>query len=270
VKTGAPPLAKLEDAFRRGRSEGRALLMPYLVTGYPDGDTFVALAEAAARAGADVLELGIPFSDPIMDGPIIQRASTSVLERGLPANDALDLVGRAATAAGIPVVAMTYYNVLYHRGPRAAADALAGLGVSGAIVPDLAVEESDEWCPACREAGIASVMIAAPTSTPDRLRALADCSDGFIYAASTLGVTGLREHLSDRARTLVASLRAITTKPVAVGIGVSTPEQAREVAQYADGVIVGTAVVKSIDDGPDPVTSVASLVGQLARAVRRT
>ena len=269
MKTDAPPRAKLEDAFRSGRSEGRALLMPYLVAGYPDGDTFVSLAEAAARAGADVLELGIPFSDPIMDGPVIQRASTRVLGRGLPTDDALELVGRAAGAAGIPVVAMTYYNVLYHRGARAAADALAGVGASGAIVPDLAVEESAEWCAACRETGIASVMIAAPTSTPDRLRALADCSDGFVYAASTLGVTGVREQLSDRARTLVASLRAITTKPVAVGIGVSTPEQAREVAEYADGVIVGTAVVKAIDEGPDPVTSVEKLVQQLARAVHR-
>jgi len=269
VTTLAPPLSRLEDAFRAGRSEKRALLMPYLVAGYPDADTFVSLAAAAAKAGADVLELGIPFSDPIMDGPVIQRASTHVLERGMPAAVALDLVGRAASAAGIPVVVMTYYNVWFHRGLQASTEALAGLGVCGAIVPDLAVEEASDWCSACREAGIGPVMIASPTSTADRLRALADCSEGFVYAASTLGVTGLRDQLSDRARTLVASLRAITTKPVAVGIGVSTPEQAREVAEYADGVIVGTAVVKAVDEGPDPLRSVGALVEKLARAVRR-
>jgi tryptophan synthase alpha chain len=270
VSTLAPAAAALEDAFRAGRTSGRALLMPYLVAGFPDAETFVSLAEAAARAGADVLELGIPFSDPIMDGPVIQRASTHVLEQGLPSRDALDLVGRAVRSGGIPVVVMTYYNVVFHRGLREFASMLASLGVAGAIVPDLAVEESAPWCDACREAGVAPVMIAAPTSTPERLRALADCSDGFGYAASTLGITGLRAQLSERARTLVASLRAITTKPVAVGIGVSTPDQAREVAEYADGVIVGTAVVKAIEDASDPVGSLTALVEELAAAVRRS
>jgi tryptophan synthase alpha chain len=270
MKTDVSPRERLEEAFRAGRTAKRALLMPYLVTGYPDGDTFVALAQAAADAGADVLELGIPFSDPIMDGPVIQRASNAVLERGQRIAEALALVERAAAAASVPVVLMTYYNIVFRRGCEAFADQMARIGVSGVIVPDLVVEEAGEWCDACEKAGIAPVMIAAPTSPPERLRALADRSQGFVYAASTLGVTGLRATLSDRARTLVASLRAITTKPLAVGIGVSTAEHTREVADYADGVIVGTAMVKATEDNPsDPAAAVGALVRELRAASGR-
>jgi tryptophan synthase alpha chain len=269
MRTEVTPAERLEDAFRAGREARRALLMPYLVTGYPDGDTFVALARAAAEAGADVLELGIPFSDPIMDGPVIQRASTAVLEAGLRIDEALRLIERAATESGIPTVVMTYYNIVFRRGTTEFAEEVARSGACGVIVPDLVVEEAQEWCAACTKAGIAPVMIAAPTSGPDRLRALADHTRGFVYAASTLGVTGLRDALSDRAQTLVASLRVVTTKPIAVGIGVSSAEHAREVARYADGVIVGTAIVKAIDS-PDPVAAVGKLVRELRAATGRS
>ncbi len=257
------PLERLDAAFRRGRETHRALLMPYLVVGYPDDETFVRIA-AACAAEADVLELGIPFSDPIMDGPVIQRATTSVLDRGLPIDKALGLIERAVSSSGLPSVVMTYYNIIFRRGLETFAKELARAGVTGAIVPDLPVEESAGWCEACAGAGIAPVMIAAPTSTAPRLRALAAAGKGFVYAASTLGVTGVRESLSERARELVASLRAVTNTPIAVGIGVSTPAHVVEVATYADGVIVGSAVVKAIEESTDPVHAVGELVRRLA------
>lgn len=270
MKTDATPLARLQGAFESGRRENRALVMPYLVIAYPSTSQFVDLARAAAESGADVLELGIPFSDPIMDGPVIQRASTAVLERGLHIRDALELVGEASSAAGVPVVAMTYYNLVFRFGLSELAAAAARFGASGVIVPDLPVEEAGPWRQACLGAGIAPVMIAAPTSTPARLRALAECSEGFVYAASTLGVTGLRRELSTRAEQLVADLRRVTEKPVAVGIGVSNATQAREIAAYADGVIVGTAVVKAIEESADPARAVSNLVRELALATRRS
>jgi tryptophan synthase alpha chain len=260
----------LSEAFRAGRTSRRALLMPYLVCGYPAPETFVLIARACAEAGADVLELGIPFSDPVMDGPVIQRASTRVLERGLPTAEALELIGTAASAAGIPVVVMTYYNIVYRWGIEKFAASVASVSGSGVIVPDLVVEEASPWRAACLDAGIAPVMLAAPTSGPERLRAIADCTEGFVYATSTLGVTGVREELSERARTLVASLRAVTTKPVAVGIGVSSPAHAREVAEYADGVIVGTAIVKTIDEASDPVAAVGAFVQDLKAATKKS
>lgn len=260
---------QLDAAFARGRAEGRALLMPFLVCAYPDPDAFVRMAVAAAEAGADVLEIGIPFSDPIMDGPVIQSATTAVLERGLPMAKALDLIGRASAEAGIPVVAMTYYNLIFHQGLQQAADAFAAAGAAGAIIPDLSVEDSGAWRAACETAGISPVFLAAQTSPPDRLRAIGAASRGFVYAASVLGVTGVRESLSDSARALVESIRAETDLPVAVGIGVSTPEHARAVASYADGVIVGSAIVARAAGASDPAAAVGELVRELRAAVER-
>lgn len=258
---------RLDDAFARGRAEGRALLMPFLVCGYPDGDTFVGLARAAAEAGADVLEVGIPFSDPIMDGPVIQQASQAVLARGLRTADALDLVARAASASGVPIVVMTYYNLVFRHGGFGSA--VASAGAAGVIVPDLSIEDAGPWLAEARAAGVAPVFIAAPTSPPERLRALGEASEGFVYAASLLGVTGVREEMSKRARALVSSLREVTSLPVAVGIGVSTTEHAREVATYADGVIVGSALVRRIAGAAEPVEAARAFVGELRDAVTR-
>jgi tryptophan synthase alpha chain len=258
---------RLADAFARGRSQpdgtARALLMPYFVCGYPDGDTFVALTEEAAAAGADLLEIGIPFSDPIMDGPVIQQATTSVLQRGQTVEEALKLIERAARASGLPLVAMTYYNLPFHRGLDAFARALADAGAAGAILPDLSVEDSAPWRASCSAAGIDPVFIAAQTSPDERLRAIGEAGRGFIYAASLLGVTGVREGLSEHARELVERIRACSTLPVAVGIGVSTPEHARAVASFADGVIVGSAVVKRIAEAADPVAEVGAFLRSL-------
>ncbi len=263
------PKERLAATFARGRDADRALLMPFLVCGYPDDDTFVALAAGAAEAGADVLEVGIPFSDPIMDGPVIQAATTAVLRRGMPTRHALDLIGRASEAAGIPLVAMTYYNLPFRMGPDRFAAALAAGGGSGAILPDLSLEDAEPWRKACTAASIAPVFIAAQTSSDERLRMIGEAGDGFIYAASLLGVTGVRDAVSERARGLVDRIRAASDLPVALGIGVSTADQVRQVAAFADGVIVGSALVRTIADANDPVGAARTFLGELRAAVGR-
>lgn len=259
----------LDAAFARGRSEDRALLMPFLVAGYPDGDAFVACARAAAEAGADALEIGIPFSDPIMDGPVIAAASASVLARAQRTATALDLFARAAEETGVPLLAMTYYNVIFRYGLERFATEVAARGGAGVIVPDLSVEDAKEWRAACEAAGIATVFMAAQTSPPERLRALGEAGTGFVYAAAQLGVTGVRATLGAQAAPLVERIRAATDLPVAVGIGVSTPEQAAEVAGFADGVIVGSALIKAIGEEDDGARAAGELVSRLKPACSR-
>jgi tryptophan synthase alpha chain len=268
-RTEAPAKQRLADAFAAGRAEGRALLMPFLVCGYPSDAAFVDVARAAGEAGADVLEIGIPFSDPIMDGPVIQEAAFSVLSRSPRTSSLVSLAGEAAAAAGVPAVAMTYFNLVFRSGLSKFASSLASAGLCGAILPDLSVEESGEWRTACADAGIAPIYIAAVTSTEDRLRAIGEASEGFVYAASMLGVTGVRSQLSGRARDLVSRIRAATDLPVAVGIGVSTPEHAAEVASYADGVIVGSALVKRISEAKDPAQEVGAFVAELREGLAK-
>jgi tryptophan synthase alpha chain len=267
MRAAAPPKRALDEAFAAGRAGGRALLMPFLMCGHPDRAAFVEVAAAAAEAGADVFEVGIPFSDPIMDGPVIQAAAARVLSAGLRTDEALELLGEAAAKASRPVVAMTYFNVMYRAGLDRFARRLAEVGASGAIVPDLPVEEAEPWLEACGAAGIAPVFMAAPTSPPERIAHIARCSQGFVYAASTLGVTGVRAVMSATSRALVERIRAASDTPVAVGIGVSTPEHAHEVASYADGVIVGSALVKRIGEATDPAAEAARFVRDLRGAV---
>ena len=267
ARTEAPPKQRLADAFAAGRAEGRALLMPFLVCGYPSDEAFVEIARAAGEAGADVLEIGIPFSDPIMDGPVIQEAAFSVLSRSPRTPSLIDLAGKAAAAASVPAVAMTYYNLAFRSGLEGFASSLAAAGLCGAILPDLSVEESREWRAACGSAAIASTFMAATTSTDDRLRAIGAVSEGFVYAASMLGVTGVRASLSSGARDLVTRIRAATDLPVAVGIGVSTAGHAVEVASYADGVIVGSAVIKRIGEASDPAKEVGEFVAELREGI---
>jgi tryptophan synthase alpha chain len=268
-RTEAPPKQRLADAFAAGRAEGRALLMPFLVAGFPTDAAFVEAARACGEAGADVLEIGIPFSDPVMDGPVVQEAAFSVLSRSPRTSALVALAGEAAAAAGVPAVAMTYYNLAFRAGLGPFASSLAGAGLCGAILPDLSVEESREWQKASSSAGIAPIFIAAITSTEDRLQAIGVVSQGFVYAASTLGVTGVRSALSTGARELVSRIRDATELPVAVGIGVSTPEHAAEVASYADGVIVGSALVKRIGEASDVATEVKRFVGELREGIRK-
>ncbi|MGH8900221.1 MAG: tryptophan synthase subunit alpha [Egibacteraceae bacterium] len=262
---------RVADAIRDANADGRAALAIYLPAGYPDLDTSRACLEAAAEAGADLLEVGFPYSDPLMDGPTIQAASQVALDAGYTPADDFTLCAALTERVGVPALVMTYYNLAWrYRGTEqlaAFAGAAARAGLAGAILPDLPAEEGGGWLPVAAEAGLDTVFLAAPTSTDARLKAVAEASTGFIYATSMLGVTGERQSLSAAASPLVRRLRAVTDKPVCVGIGVTTPEHAAEVSNFADGVIVGSAAVRAAGNG-GPL-AVRALVRDLAVACRR-
>jgi tryptophan synthase alpha chain len=264
-------VSRVSDAIRAANHEGRAALVIYLPAGFPDMRTSLACLEAAAAAGADLLEVGFPYSDPLMDGPTIQQANQVALDAGYTPADDLALCARLTPRIAAPVLAMTYYNVLWHFGGpdrlRRFADEAATAGVAGTIVPDLPVAEAGPWLGVAREAQLASAFLVASTSSDEALRAAAQASDGFVYATSTLGVTGARETLSQRARPLVDRIRERTSRPVCVGIGVSTAEHAATVAGFADGVIVGSAAVRAAADGGP--AAVAALVSDLREGSER-
>jgi tryptophan synthase alpha chain len=261
----------VEGAIRDANGEERAALIVYLPAGYPDMPASQACLEAAAEAGADVLEVGFPYSDPVLDGPTIQAANQAALGGGYTTADDLAMCATLTARVGVPVLVMTYYNLVWHyRGTdqlAAFASAVAGAGLAGAILPDLPPEEGGPWGAAAEAARLETVFLAAPTSTNERCKAVADASTGFVYATSLLGVTGERRSLSAAALPLVRRLRAVTDKPVCVGIGVATPAHAAEVSQFADGVIVGSAAVTAAGSGGP--AAVTALVHDLAAACHR-
>jgi tryptophan synthase alpha chain len=207
-------------------------------------------------AGADAVEVGIPFSDPVMDGPVIQEASRRALEAGATPEGVLDLVAEAGL--DVPVVAMTYLNPVMAVGFERFLELAAHAGLAGVIVPDLPVDEAGEWSAACAERGIETVFLAAPGTAQDRLRRVADASTGFVYCVSTYGVTGERTSLADEASRLVGALRPLTHQPLLVGVGIGTPEQAATASVFADGVIVGTALVRALlEAGPEGLLTLA-------------
>jgi len=239
----------LEASLRAGRDAGRKLLVPY-VTGGLDG--WEDAIRAAALAGADAVEVGIPFSDPVIDGPVIQAASQKALEAGATPAGIVDALSRLD--AGIPLVVMTYYNLVFRAGLERFARSLAAAGVAGAIVPDLPLEEAGPWCEAADPAGVATVLLAAPTAPDERLHRICARTRGFVYAVGVLGVTGERERLADSAVEMARRLKAVTDTPVLVGVGVSNAEQAAQAVQVADGVVQGASVVRRLlEGGPDAV-----------------
>jgi tryptophan synthase alpha chain len=238
----------LEAVLRASRDRGRKLLLPYVTGGLDDRWTDV--LRAVADAGADAVEVGIPFSDPAMDGPTIEEASVRALARGTtPAGILGEL---SAVDAGIPLVAMTYYNLVFRAGELRFARSLADAGVRGAIVPDLPLEESAGWEREAAAAGVEAVLLAAPVTPDDRLRQLAERSRGFVYAVSLMGITGARERLASTAGELAGRLKAVTDRPVVIGFGISTPEQAVEACSVADGVVVASALIRRLLDGGGP------------------
>ncbi len=259
------PAGRLEAHLDRLRAAGRAALVAYGVAGYPDRATSLAAFRAMAEAGADVLEVGPPYSDPLIDGPVIQRAVQAALDVGIRLDDVFALVAELTAAVEVPVVLLVYYNLIARRGPERFARRLAEAGACGAVVPDLPPEEAGAWLAAAAAAGIAPVFLAAPTSTDARLRAVAASGRGFVYAQASLGVTGLRASLAAGIDELVERVRAHTGRAVCAGIGVSDADQARTVARFADGVIVGTALVRRL--GQDGVDGVRALTAELAVAV---
>lgn len=252
----------VEQTIRANKAAGRSTLVGYLPIGFPDLDTSVEAAIAIVRAGVDVLELGIPYSDPVMDGPVIQRATTAALAGGFRLSDAFEAVRRIARESAAPILVMTYINPVYQYGVARFASELAAAGGAGLITPDLIPDEAAEWLAASDEAGLERVFLAAPSSTEERLRTISGLSRGFVYVVSTMGITGERAAVDRAARDLVSRLRAVTDAPLCVGIGISTPEQVGEVNGYADGAIVGSALVTALAE--HGVAGVADAAAHLA------
>jgi tryptophan synthase alpha chain len=268
----APAVAPtpLADVFARTRAEGRAALVAYLPAGFPSAEGCVDAVRAMVEAGVDVVEIGLPYSDPLMDGPTIQQAVDRALAGGTTTPHVLRTVEGVA-ALGVPALVMTYWNPVEAYGPARFARDVAAAGGAGVITPDVTPEEAGSWLDAAGEAGLDPVFLVAPTSSRARVAAVTRVTRGFVYAASLMGVTGTRDEVGAQAAGLVARVREASTLPVAVGLGVSTAAQAAEIAAYADGVIVGSAFVRRLLDAPTPadgVASVASLASELAAGVR--
>ena len=269
-------VTSVSTAFAKARAEGRAALVGYLPAGFPTVDGGIAGVRAIVESGVDIVEVGFPYSDPVMDGPVIQRATEVALARGVRAADVLRTVS-AVAEAGVPVVVMTYWNLVerYGRGRGVAAFArdLMAAGGSGLITPDLIPDEAQEWIEVSDEYGLDRVFLVAPSSTDARIAATVAACRGFVYASSVMGVTGAREATSAVAPKLVARVRAAASGnlPVGVGLGVRDGAQAAEVASYADGVIVGSALVRCLLDAPDLDSGLAELrklTADLAAGVR--
>jgi tryptophan synthase alpha chain len=258
-------------AFAKAASEQRAALVGYLPTGFPTVAGAITAAKAMAESGVDAIEIGLPYSDPVMDGPIIQAAVDQALAGGARVTDTLRTV-EAVAATGVPVLVMTYWNPVDHYGVSRFARDLAAAGGSGLITPDLTPEEAGEWLHASDEHDLDRVFLIAPSSTTERIELIARVCRGFIYAVSLMGITGARDQLSGMAAELVGRARGYTDLPLAVGVGVRDGTQAAEVAGFADGVIVGSAFVQRILDAPDLATGVGGvreLTEDLAAGVRR-
>ncbi|MGP3991443.1 tryptophan synthase subunit alpha [Streptomyces sp. 3N207] len=265
-------IALLQETLARAKAENRAALVGYLPAGFPTVEGGIAACTAMLESGCDVVEVGLPHSDPVMDGPVIQTADTIALEGGVRIADVLRTVREAHAATGKPVLVMTYWNPVDRYGAERFAEELAAAGGAGCILPDLPVEESEGWRKAAEQAGLGTVFVVAPSSQDARLARITAAGSGFVYAASLMGVTGTRESVGNEARELVGRVRSTTSLPVCVGLGVSNPAQAAEVAAFADGVIVGSAFVKrllaadSLEAGLDGVRELAAV---LAEGVRR-
>ena len=238
----------LEASLRAGRDAGRKLLVPYVTGGC--GDDWLDVVRAVADAGADAVEIGVPFSDPVMDGPVIQAASEQALRAGATPAGVLDALRRADV--GIPLAVMTYYNVAFRMGHERFARELAGAGVAAAILPDLPLEEVGPWAEVADAVGVETVMLAAPTAPDERLPRIAARARGFVYAVGLLGVTGERDELAASATEIAARCKAVTDRPVLIGVGVSDAAQAVAACAVADGVVMGSSVVRRVLDGEGP------------------
>lgn len=234
----------LEKHLTELRSSGRKLLIPYLTGGYPS--SWPELVTGLAEAGADAIEVGIPFSDPVMDGPTIQESSSKALDSGVTPQKVL--AGVAGLNIDVPLIAMTYYNICFQMGHKQFAEQLSQSGFSGTILPDLALEESGDWRAHANGHDIDSILLAAPTSNDERLNQIAQASQGFVYSVGLVGTTGERTELANSALDIAKRVKAVTDKPVLVGVGISSPDQAQQVCEVADGVIVGSAVIRKILD----------------------
>jgi tryptophan synthase alpha chain len=265
-------MSTVSTAFEKAAAEDRAALVGYLPAGFPDKQTAIRAALAMAEAGADVIEVGLPYSDPLMDGPVIADAVYRALKSGTKIKDVLDTVSAIADA-GVAAVVMTYWNPVDHYGADAFARDLASAGGAGLITPDLTPEEAGPWLAASDAHQLDRIFLVAPSSPPARVAAITRLCRGFVYAVSLMGITGTREALSSSAADVVSRIREHTSLPAAVGVGVSTGAQAREVAGFADGVIVGSAYVRRLAEAAtadEAIAAVRDLTADLSAGVRRS
>ncbi|MEA2333562.1 MAG: tryptophan synthase alpha chain [Solirubrobacteraceae bacterium] len=263
----ATGVQRIAEAF--AGAQKRAALMPYLMAGFPTLVQSIAIGEACAHAGADLLELGVPYSDPLADGPVIHDAGTRALAAGASVAGVLEVA--RALSPSVPVVLMCYANIVFAPGEAAFVQRLARTGACGLIVPDLPLEESGRLRQACDESGIALVPLVAPTTPPERLAAIGAAARGFLYTVSVVGTTGEREALADRFAEVISRAKSSTELPVALGFGISTPAQARQAADAgADGVIVGTRLVRAAGESEDPAGAVGALVAELGAGLAAT
>lgn len=243
-------MTRIGRRFAARAREGRKAFIAFVTAGDPSLERTVEVAASLDEAGVDVLELGVPFSDPLADGPVIQRASDRALKQGTRLASVLEAARRIRARSELPLLLFSYVNPLLRYGLDALAADAAAAGIDGVLVTDLPPEEGGEWIDCARRSGLDTVFLAAPTSPEARLRRVADCSRGFVYAVSRTGVTGERDALSGDAAGLVGRLKALTDAPVALGFGLSTPEQVRAAADVADGVVVGSAIVRFLEENP--------------------
>jgi len=249
----------LADALARARQENRAALITYMPAGFPTVEEGIAAIRAMLDSGADIIEVGLPHSDPVLDGPVIQAADDIALRGGVRIGDVIRTVNETYLTTGKPVLVMSYWNPIEKYGAERFADELAEAGGAGCILPDLPVQESASWRESAARHGLATVFVVAPSSTDARLREITAAGSGFVYASSLMGVTGVREAVNAAASSLVRRVRATTELPVCVGIGISNASQAAQVAGFADGVIVASALVKAMLDAPDAAAGVAAV-----------
>ena len=260
----------LDQLFVKVRAENRAALIAYIPAGFPTQSSCLKIIDALAAAGVDAIEIGFPYSDPVMDGPTIQAAATQALENGTGVTEVFAAL-KHATDQGVAAVVMTYWNPIEKYGVAEFAQAISDNGGSGVITPDLTIEESTEWRSAVAQSEINPIYVVAPSTKDGRLEKVTEQCGGFIYAASLMGVTGARTGISAGAGELVARLRKVTNKPISVGLGVSNRVDAKEVAAFADGVIVGSAFIKAIQEAADEASAIAAvtkLASELALGVR--
>ena len=259
-------MSRIDEKFARLRASGEKALITFATAGDPNLETTYQLVLGMEQAGADIVELGVPFSDPIADGPTIQASSMRALESGTNVPKVLELVRSIRKNSELPLVLMTYYNLAEHYGLSKFAKDAAEAGVDGVILSDLIPEEVREWKPAADKAGVSTIFLLAPTSTNERIRKVAQLGSGFIYCVSRTGVTGAKAEMAQGVRELVSRIRAMTDKPVAVGFGISKPEHVREVCEYADGAVVGSVLVNLIAENagkPELLREIGMLVSAL-------
>ncbi len=243
-------MASVSDCFERLRNQARCALIPFLTAGDPDLETTAKALQILDRSGADLIELGVPYSDPLADGPVIQAAATRSLQQGTRLNDVLQLVKQVSPTLRSPIILFMYYNPILNRGVERFLKDIAEAGAKGLVVPDLPLEEAETLLYPAKECGIELTLLVAPTSPAERITAIAQQSQGFVYLVSTTGVTGMRTQMESRLKDLISGLRQVTDKPIGVGFGISQPDQARQVKNWgADAAIVGSAFVKRLSEG---------------------